>query len=397
MSKDPLKTLLTLLLLTTLGCAPAQKAPLGTLSTADPGEPAQEVTPVPTPSGTEDRPLTLAFVGDIMMAGSAANKLKTQGADSFFTRTADLLTEADIAVGNLEGPLGLTGKVWIKKQYSFLVDPSAAGGLARAGFDVMTLANNHTMDYGPDALRTTLQALQEEGLAHAGAGMNLTQARGPAWIERNGWKVAFFSYSKTYPTEFWAGDTRPGCAPADGHMIREDIQAARSRGADLVFILCHWGQEKKTKLRGYQPDLAELAIEAGADGVIGHHPHIWQSLDVHRGKPVAYSVGNFAFGSLSASTTESGILFLTYDRDRRWSGGWIVPLDVNNHRVSFCPTPMKEAAAGKFYKYLAGLSKRAALSLEGTVIRWKAPAARPSVSSEEPVQTQGSLPGTSQP
>lgn len=341
-------------------------------------------TPTPKPPRPQRGPLTLAFVGDIMMGGSAANKLKSEGADSFFTQSAPLLKQADVVIGNLEGPLGTEGKVWIKKSFTFLVDPSAAGGLARAGFDVLVLANNHTLDYGPDALRTTIEALRQENLAFTGAGMNLAEARAPAWVEKNGWKVAVLSYSKTYPVEFWAGDDRPGCAPADGYLMREDIASAREQGADLVVVACHWGQEKKTKLRFYQPDLAHLALEAGADAVIGHHPHIWQSLEVHQGKPIAYSVGNFAFGSLNTSCTESGILYLTFDRERRWSGGRVVPLDVNNYRVRFDPTPMKEPAARKFHQYLRDLSPKASLSLEGAEILWKAPA------EAKPV---GSLPG----
>jgi poly-gamma-glutamate synthesis protein (capsule biosynthesis protein) len=222
--------------------------------------------------------------------------------------------------------------------------------------------------------------------------MDLQEAREPAWIERGGWKVALLSYSKTYPIEFWASESRPGCAPGDGYLMREDIQAARAKGADLVLVAVHWGVEKSVKLRGYQVSLAQLALEAGADAVVGHHPHIWQSLEVHRGKPIAYSVGNFAFGSYSSSTTESGILYLTFDRNRRWSGGWVVPLDVNNHRVQFSPTPMKEAAAGKFFKYLAKLSKKASLSWEGTLIRWDAPDI-PRTTDPEPSKPVGALPG----
>ena len=117
---------------------------------------------------------------------------------------------------------------------------------------------------------------------------------------------------------------------------------------------------------------------------------------------MAYSVGNFAFGSLSSSTTQSGILFLTYDKNKRWSGGWVVPLDVNNYRVNFCPTPMKEAAAVKFFAYLKALSKNAVLSLDGSIIHWQASAVPSQPAKAQKIQDNlgnpnGSLPGNAGP
>jgi poly-gamma-glutamate synthesis protein (capsule biosynthesis protein) len=183
------------------------------------------------------------------------------------------------------------------------------------------------------------------------------------------------AYSLTYPSEFWAAKDRPGCAPADGYLMKEDIQAARTQGADLVIVCCHWGQEKHTKLRYYQPALAHLAIDAGADAVVGHHPHIWQGLEVYKGKPIAYAIGNFAFGTLT-SIKDSGILDLTFDEKGNWVGGRILPINVYNHQVAFTPRPMDDKEALKFYLYLKGLSKTAELRLvkdDISEIRWTAP------------------------
>src|SRR6185369_11576472 len=107
----------------------------------------------------------------------------------------------------------------------------------------------------------------------------------------------------------------------------------------LVVVCWHWGREKSTKLRSYQPYLAHEAIDAGADAVIGHHPHIWQGLEVYHGKPIAYSIGNFSFGSLTGISA-SGILYLSFDQKNQWAGGKIVPLDVNNYRVRFASDVM---------------------------------------------------------
>jgi len=348
----------------------------------------------------------LAFTGDIMMGGRAADKLKTEGPDSFFTYTTPLLSRADIAMGNLEGPLGLTGKNTVKKKYTFLVDPSAALGLAHAGFKLLTLANNHTMDFGVTALQSTLKALDEQGLKHTGAGMNLAEARQPAWFEMKGRKVAVLAYSLTYPSEFWATEKSPGCAPAHADLMKEDIQAARAKGADLVMVCCHWGQEKHTRLRYYQPDLAHMAIDAGADAVVGHHPHIWQGLEVYHGKPIAYAIGNFSFGTLTGIKA-SGILYLSFDAKNHWAGGKIFPMDVNNYQVQFAPRPMQPKAAKGFYDYLKKMSKSADLSFGESEFEWKAPEVDASVvptptaistpTTEPGDNPNGSLPGVKKP
>src|SRR5581483_7795482 len=274
---------------------------------------------------TSNQPITLAFTGDIMMGGSADHKLKTEGPDSFFTFTRSLIKYADLAMGNLEGPLGTGGTKFPHKKYNFLVDPAAAIGLAHAGFKLLTMANNHTMDFGVEALQSTFAALDAQGLKHAGAGMNETEAREPAMFEIKGHRVAVLAYSLTEPTEYWATSTRAKCA-------------------DIVVVCCHWGQEKHTRLRGYQPTLAHLAIDAGADAVVCHHPHIWQTLETYHGKPIAYAIGNFCFGALT-SISQSGILYLTFGEKGVWLGGKIFPLNVRNGQVNFAARPMYERQA----------------------------------------------------
>ncbi len=376
-------------LLLAMGCAPNRKM----LVQQTQNLPAQAVSPTPTqiPEKVQSssQPLTLAFTGDIMMGDSAAHKLKTEGPDSFFTFTAPLLKQADLAMGNLEGPLGTGGDKFPHKKYNFLVDPSCAIGLAHAGFKLLTLANNHTMDFGVPALQSTLAALDAQGLKHCGAGMNEGEAREPAWFEMKGHKIAVLAYSLTEPTEYWATDTRAGCAAASGPDMREDIARAHKEGADLVVVCCHWGQEKHTRLRDYQPTLAHLAIDAGADAVVCHHPHIWQTLETYHGKPIAYAIGNFCFGTLT-SISQSGILYLTFGENGTWLGGRILPLNVLNYQVHFASRPMNKKNAEKFFAYLHKFSKSADLKMEGTEIEWKSP----SVGSEPTLQPL-SGPGTS--
>jgi len=379
-----------LLLLALLGCAGHR--PVLTEKTAEVPETTPDIqasvpTSTPMPPAPADkpaakpasRPVTLAFVGDILLGGSALPKLNREGPDSFFIHVKDLLAEADLAVGNLEGPLGSQGEVYVDKQYTFLTPPEAAQGLKNAGFRILTLANNHAMDFGPQALDSTLSALDALGLKHSGAGDDEASARRPAVLEVADRKVAVLAYSLTYPSEFWAGPQKPGCAQGDGYSIREDVAAARASGAQLVIVCLHWGQEGKTVLRGYQPALARVALEAGADAVIGHHPHIWQALGVIGGKPVAYSLGNFVFGSYSQKAVRSGILYLTFDGNNRWSGGKVIPLNVHNGSVQFSPRPLAGAEGRKFCDHLAVLSKPqgARLTWDGAAIHWIPPTPKP--------------------
>jgi len=350
-------------------------------------EPTPEPTPIPTallgeetptpdsPSSSRrkaSRPVTLAFVGDILMGGSAKRKLLNEGPDSFFVNVRDALAQADLCVGNLEGPLGESGKVYVKKTYTFLTPSIAAQGLRNAGFRVLTLANNHMLDFGPEALRSTLATLDDLRLQHTGAGEDDLAARRPAVVEVAGRRVAVLAYSLTYPSEFWARPGRPGCAQGSWENIRADVSSARQEGADLVVVCIHWGAESKTTLRGYQPSVAKMALEAGADAVIGHHPHIWQGLGVIGGKPVAYSLGNFVFGTYSAKVTRSGILYLTFDEENKWSGGYVLPLNVHNAVVQFSPRPLGGVEGKKFADHLTGLSKKEGASLrwDGSLLRW---------------------------
>lgn len=359
-----------------------EPAPKETAAAAETAVTPEEPPPTPEPvvekeepreSKTFDRPVTILFAGDTMMGSSAAGKLKNQGPDSFFLGTRTFIESADLATANLEAPLGTEGEKIVEKTYTFLVDPSAAKGLKNAGFDVMTLANNHILDFGPKALFSTFDILEKEGLAYSGAGKNEAEARKPAVVKAAGRKTAILAYSLTYPLEFWAKKDSPGCAQADGYMIKEDVQKAREDGADLVFVVVHWGREKQTQLRPYQKPLAHAAIDAGADGVVGHHPHIWQGLEVYKGKPIAYSIGNFAFGSYSPSAKDSGLLRLIYDEKGAFAGASIVPLNVHNSTVQFDPKPLTGARLTDFFQNLRTLSPGVPLKLADGLIEWSAP------------------------
>ncbi|MCU0607366.1 MAG: CapA family protein [Candidatus Edwardsbacteria bacterium] len=304
--------------------------------------------------------VTIAAVGDVMLGGSMAATVRQLGADHPFGLTRGILSAADIAVGNLEAPFGTRGKPF-KKRFTFLVPPGHAAALARAGFDVMALANNHMMDYGPEPLAATLALLDSLGIAHSGAGPDAARARAPALLERNGRTIAFLSYSRVHPLQFWAGRRKPGTAAAEDAMVAADVRAAKQR-ADLVVVSVHWGAELMDRPKDYQVRLAHAAIDAGADLVLGHHPHVLQGLELYKGRLIAYSLGNFAFGSGSRRCTESIILQAEFVNGEL---GMVkaVPLCVDNHRVNYQPAPLAGAEGRAVLERLNAISRHLGFSL----------------------------------
>jgi len=297
---------------------------------------------------------TIVAVGDIMLGGTAAPELERYGYDYPFVHVRRYLARADLAFGNLEGPLTERGTPFAK-EYVFRSPPQqVAPALARAGFDVLALANNHSMDYGVEGLRDTVAALERAGIAYAGAGESLAAARRPALLEVAGARVALLAYSLTFPEEFWAGPARPGSAFGHERHVRADVATARTR-ADVVLVSFHWGREGTTELRDYQRQLGRAAIEAGAAAVFGHHPHVLQGVERYRDGLIFYSLGNFVFGSYSRTATRSAIAELRV-RDGRVRQARLYPISVDNVALVFQPRPLTGAEADAVVQELQRLS-----------------------------------------
>lgn len=276
---------------------------------------------------------SICAVGDVMMGHRMSPFIDRHGPDYPFANVSETLVRADITIGNLEAPVGTEGVSDSTKTYSFLVPPKTLAGVKKAGFDVMCLANNHIMDFGDVALISTLDLLADAGILASGAGRDLSAARQPAIIDLNGRKIAFLSFSATLPTEFYATKTRPGTAQATPTHIQTDVEKA-SATADMVVVSFHWGQELRDNPKDYQKSLARLAIDSGAALVLGHHPHILQGVEVYNSGIIAYSLGNFAFGSYSPNAKTSMILNVYFDQNGLL-GAEIIPVCVDNFQVHF--------------------------------------------------------------
>ncbi|MBN1559936.1 CapA family protein [candidate division KSB1 bacterium] len=279
--------------------------------------------------------ITIAAVGDLMMSSWIIDVVQEKGVDFPFDSTRHFIQSAEVAIANLEAPLTTKGERFADKKYTFKVPPHFVAGIARAGFDIVTMANNHIADFGCEGILNTVAALQEAGIHHCGAGRNIDEACAPTILDVNGVKVAFLGFSMTYPDDFWATRTRCGtCYPTEQLLYERVTQAERL--ADLTIVSFHWGAEKHNEPRAYQMSYGRHAIDCGADLVLGHHPHVLQGVELYRGKLIAYSLGNYVFASYSGSSRTSMVL-----RAKIAPNGLllakIIPINVHNASINFQP------------------------------------------------------------
>lgn len=241
--------------------------------------------------------------------------------DTLFDYVRPTLQKADVAFMQLELPISDRGARLPQVRHTDRSPKSAAPALRRAGFTVASMAGNHCMDWGADAMFDTVHALRENGLSVVGVGANITEARKPVISEVKGRRVAFLAYSSILPMGFWAEENRPGCAPMRAWTIyeqvehdqpgtpsrvhtfpnRDDLKALTDdirkirKEVDFIAVSLHWGIHFiPGVIADYQRDVGRAAIDAGADAILGHHAHILKGVDVYKGKPIFYSLCNFA-------------------------------------------------------------------------------------------------------
>lgn len=216
-----------------------------------------------------------------------------------------VVSSADIAIANFENPAPDEPK-WHKSGTVFSAAPRFIDGLAYAGIDYVSLANNHIRDAGGAGLLQTIRNVTERGIAVSGAGKNLAAARKPAMLEAAGTKVAILGYD-AIAGSYHATASKIGSAPLTGANLKADVAAARRAGADVVIVFPHWGTEYDPTPFANQEKLAHLAIDAGADMVIGNHAHWAAAMEVYNGKPIWYALGNFVFDQTWSEPTMEGI------------------------------------------------------------------------------------------
>ena len=282
---------------------PADFSPTPATAPPEPSVTPDSATESEPPAAPE--PVRVAFTGDVLLYGRMAEHYAQEGADAILDPAlAARLSGMDVTVANLEMAVSLRGSPLENKQFTFRGNPSDMPFLSETmGVDAVSLANNHTLDYGRDAFLDTMDTLRENGIGYVGAGRTLDEALTPWITEVCGRRIALLAASRVIPAMDWyAGPNSPGVAGTyDPALLNAAITAAKET-CDIVLVYVHWGIELNTLPEDYQRALARGYIDAGADAVIGSHPHVLQGFEFYNGKPIAYSLGNFVFTTSRAET-----------------------------------------------------------------------------------------------
>jgi poly-gamma-glutamate synthesis protein (capsule biosynthesis protein) len=257
----------------------------------------------------KEKATTLIFVGDIMLDRGVEYMVGKYGKRDFrfpFLKIADELKKADILFGNLESVISDKGKK-VGSIYSFRADPKAIEGLKFAGFDILSVANNHIFDYGREAMEDSFLRLRNAGIDYVGGGFDEKEAYSPIIKEINATKIAYLSYT-SLGSPYWAAKgNQSGISWLTKEKLEEGIKKVREN-ADLVIVSMHFGDEYQKKANSEQKYFAHLAIDSGADLVIGHHPHVVEEIEKYKEKYIAYSLGNFVFDQKFSKETMEGLM-----------------------------------------------------------------------------------------
>ncbi len=253
------------------------------------------------------------LVGDVL----PASEVPAKGSDYPWSEAGELLKRADLTIANLACVVSDRGRPEPDREYIFRAAPRSLDGAARAGVDVFTLANDHVLDYGREAMLDTIEHIRKRGMLAAGFGLNEKEALAPAMLEINGNKVAVLAFSRIIPRSSWiAGKETPGIASGHNYELMMNSVRVADREAQVTIVSMHWGEEHRDYPEKRDVELARDLVDAGADIVVGHHPCVVQGIEIYRGRIIAYSLGIFMHNASGRKKGGEGIVLQV-----AWDGG----------------------------------------------------------------------------
>lgn len=299
--------------------------------------------------------IILSIAGDVMMDSSVRSQVNKHGYDYPWEMVKEHFQKSHLGIVNLETSITRRGTKWPDKAFNFRSDPKNLNPMKEAGVDVVTLANNHILDYGNQGFIDTLDHLKRRSIPYAGGGRNKAEALEGTIIEKEGVKIGVLSFSRVVPDVRWyATNKRPGIVGAYDCCTQDMMKRIKEmkEEVDILVLSLHWGVERSTKPRKQEIAVAKNAIDAGADVIMGHHPHVLQGIEIYKDKPIFYSLGNFVFGGRDKLTRTTMIGQINI-KDKQIHSVEIIPCKIVNGRPVFVIEKEKAQAIN----YIRNLSK----------------------------------------
>lgn len=261
--------------------------------------------------------VSIVFAGDIMLSRGVNRAINKNNNINFpFAKLSDYINSADFGFANLETPI-TPGREIVNMEMVFRSEPGVEKAMKDSGFDILSLANNHSGNFGALGLRDTFDYLKNAGIEYVGGGVDDAEANAPLYFEKNGIRFAILAYTDpTFtPYEYEAKQLRPGVAFMRTQKMIEAVNSAKMQ-ADFVIVSIHAGDEYKPAPNKRQVDFSRAAIDAGADLIIGHHPHVVQTMEKYNGKYIFNSLGNFVFDQMFNDDVRKGLVVkATFNKD----------------------------------------------------------------------------------
>lgn len=279
--------------------------------------------------GYYNNEIVLCAVGDILLDRGVRKEMKGDY-DHPYKKVKNILNEADITIGNLECPITYGGTPALKRPIIiFKADPENSEAVKEAGFDILNLANNHTMDYGTEGIVNTINTLKKTNINFIGAGSNYEDARKPLYAQAKNCKIGFLGYSVFPPEGYITFSDRPDVAKIDIKSLKDEIKSAKSK-CDFLVISIHWGKEYGFYRSDMQKKLAYAIIDSGGDLIIGHHPHVLQGIEGYKDGIIFYSLGNFVFDRQIQNGTDETIIVNFKIKNKMLDRIEIIPAKIRN-------------------------------------------------------------------
>ncbi len=328
-----------------------------------PGQSVQQKEQDGQPEGTAAEEAFLIFAGDIYLSPYVLEQYDREGISGVLSdHLLSEMQQGDVVMANEEFPFSERGTQAEDKQFTFRVNPSYVKILQDMGIDAVSLANNHALDYGPDALTDTFKTLDDAGIVYVGAGADQARAGEPYFVQKGQRKFGFLAASRVIPVPEWNIEYRqPGMlCTYDSSLLCQAIRQTKE-ACDFLTVYVHWGIERENMPQEYQRQLAKEYIDAGADLVIGAHPHVLQGMEYYNGKPIVYSLGNYMFNQEIGST----VLLKVHVAPDSQTSLQVIPAFASGARTR----EMTGEQAAELYRFLEEISFGVNIEADGSIAK----------------------------